>query len=316
MQTTDQQVRRLWMERQKNKTIVQAALKAGLTRKTASKYIKAGELPSEIRTDRDWKTREDPFDEIWEPLIVPRLQEAPELQAKALFEWLLEQRPDLFREGQLRTFQRKVRQWRAADGPPKEVFFPQVHLPGKRMSTDFTHMDELEITIAREPFPHLLCHCVLSFSNWEWATICHSESLLALRGGIQSALLQAGHIPTEHWTDHSTAATHQVGKDLPLERAFNEPYLDMMRYFGMTPQTIQVNKPHENGDVEAANGALKNRLKQHLLLRGSRDFESRDTYRLFLEGVVTKANRTRAERFKQELTVMRPLAEQNRDNAS
>ena len=119
-------------------------------------------------------------------------------------------------------------------GPDKEVFFPQVHEPGRRMSTDCTHMDELGITINREPFPHLLCHCVLTYSNWEWATICHSESLLALRSGIQAALFRLGHVPREHWTDHSSAATHNPTPEDGRRRPFNQEYLDVMDHFGMT----------------------------------------------------------------------------------
>lgn len=296
------------MEHQKCGTIGAAAMKANMTSKTASKYIQSGELPSAQVKDRDWRTREDPFESIW-PEVEARLEEAPDLQGKALFEWFCEQYPGVFQEGQLRTFQRKIKRWRATDGPGKEVYFPQTHKPGKRLSFDFTHMDELEITIRGEPFSHLLFHAVLTYSNWQWIRICHSESLLALRGGIQSSFLQLGHLPQEIWSDHSSAATHQIGADQPGERAFNERYLELTDHFGVTPKTIQVNSPHENGDVESANGALKSKVNQHLLLRGSRDFEDLDTYRLFLEKIVHKANRNRTDKLKEELAVMRPLNE-------
>ena len=235
------------------------------------------------------------------------LQAAPELEAKALFEWLCEKYVGRYQEGHLRTFQRRVRQWRALEGPEKEVYFPQVHEPGVRMSTDCTHMDELGIRISGEPFAHLLCHCVLTYSNWEWGTICHSESLLALRRGIQAALFRLGHVPAEHWTDHSSAATHQPGESQGPGRAFNQEYLDLMSHLGMKPRTIQVGAAHENGDVESLHGALKARLKQHLLLRGSRDFESVEAYQAFLEQVLEKANRARSDRLAEELKRMRVL---------
>ncbi len=296
------------MEYQKCGTIGAAAMKANMTPKTASKYIHSGELPSAQMIERDWRTREDPFEAIW-PEVKARLEKAPALQGKALFEWFCEQYPGVFQEGQLRTFQRKVRRWRATEGPSKEVYFPQVHEPGKRLSFDFTHMDALEITIGGAPFAHLLFHAVLTYSNWQWIRICHSESLLALRSGIQSAFLQLGHLPQEIWSDHSSAATHQIGADQPGDRAFNERYLELTDHFGVTPKTIQVNAPHENGDVESANGALKSRVNQHLLLRGSRDFKDLDTYRLFLEQIVHKANQMRSDKLKEELATMRPLKE-------
>ncbi|MCP4398198.1 MAG: IS21 family transposase [bacterium] len=296
------------MEHQKCGTIEAAAMKANMTPKTAAKYIHLGELPSAQVKERDWRTREDPFESIWLE-VEAKLEEAPTLQGKALFEWFCEQYPGVFQEGQLRTFQRKIKQWRATDGPSKEVYFPQVHHPGKRLSFDFTHMDSLEVTIAGKPFPHLLFHAVLTYSNWQWIRICHSESLLALRSGIQSTFLQLGHLPKEIWSDHSSAATHKIGAVQPGERAFNERYLELTDHFGVTPRTIQVNSPHENGDVESANGAFKSRVNQHLLLRGSRDFEDLDTYRVFLEQIVHKANRMRSDKLAEEMAVMRPLKE-------
>jgi len=296
------------MEYQKCGSIEKAAMKAAMTAKTAAKYIRDQKVPSEQVNERDWRTREDPFKKIW-PEVAVKLREAPELQGKRLFEWFCEQYPGVFQESQLRTFQRKVRRWRATEGPGKEVYFPQVHPPGKRLSLDFTHMDSLQITIHGESFPHLLFHAVLTYSNWQWVRICHSESLLALRGGLQSTFLQMGHLPQEVWSDHSSAATHDIGRNQPGDRAFNERYLELTDHFGVQPRTIQVNSPHENGDVESANGAFKSRVNQHLLLRGSRDFVDREAYRLFLEQIVHKANHMRSDKLNEELTVMRPLKE-------
>ena len=67
-------------------------MKAGMTAKTGAKYIHSGKLPSELPKERDWRTRENPFQEVW-PLAIARLKEAPEQEGKALFEWLCEQFP-------------------------------------------------------------------------------------------------------------------------------------------------------------------------------------------------------------------------------
>ena len=80
------------------------------------------------------------------------LEDAPELEAKALFEFLAEERHGRYQEGQLRTFQRRVREWRATEGPPKEVFFPQEHRAGEAMQTDFTWLMRLGVTIGGEPY--------------------------------------------------------------------------------------------------------------------------------------------------------------------
>jgi hypothetical protein len=280
-----------------------AAMRAGMDRKTASKYVREGALPSMLVKARDWRTRPDPFAEDW-PELVARLQAAPELEAKTLFEHLLSQQPCRYEPGQLRTLQRRVREWRAQAGPEREVFFAQEHRPGEAMQTDFTWATELGITIGGEPFAHMLCHCVLPYSNWEWATTSRSESMAAIRRGVQAALFRLGRVPEWHQTDNSTAATH----DLPSgKREFNADYQALMRHLGMKPRTIGIGESHQNGDVEAGNGAFKRRLEQHLLMRGSRDFESVEEYETWLQGVLEAVNRTRERRVQEDLAAMRPL---------
>jgi hypothetical protein len=72
-------------------------------------------------------------------------------------------------------------------------------------------------------------------------------------------------------------------------------------------RTIGVGCPNENGDVESSNGHLKRRLRQHLLLRGSRDFESEAAYEQFLGQVLERGNRGRQEKLAAEMALMKPL---------
>lgn len=283
--------------------IGEAAMKAAMSRNTARKHA-SGPLPSERRRERGYRTRKDPFEEDW-PSIRELLEDAPELEAKSIFDELLARHPERYTEGQLRTLQRRVRRWRAQSGPEKEVFFEQQHRPGEAAQTDFTSAADLHVTIAGQPFNHLLCHFALPYSNWAWATICFSESMLALRIGIQEAVFQLGRRPKFHQTDNSTAATHEVGDG---GRRFNAKYLELMNHLGMTPRTIAVRKSNQNGDVESLNGALKRSLTQHLLLRGSRDFDSVDVYRDWLRTVLVKRNSHRGDRLKEELSAMREIS--------
>jgi hypothetical protein len=137
-----------------------AAARAGMDRKN----VKAGKFPSELKQERTWRTRDDPFEEQWASLA-ERLKEAPELEAKTLFEELCAREPGRYKPGQLRTLQRRVRQWRAQQGPEKRVFFAQEHRPREAMQTDFTWASELGVTVGGQAFAHLLCHPVLPYSN-------------------------------------------------------------------------------------------------------------------------------------------------------
>jgi Mu transposase-like protein len=306
------QVRKLMEEMSKHGEIGRAAMKAGMDRKTARKYVAAGTLPSAMVKPRDWQTRPDPFEEHW-PEIEARLRQTPELEAKTVFAWLQDQHPGKYNDGQLRTLQRHVKRWRAAHGPEREIVLRQQHRAGEAAQTDFTHATELAVTIVGQVFVHLLCVFVLPYSNWEWATICVSESMAALRKGVQRAVFRLGRVPRYHQTDGSTAATHhipagQAGYVEGGKRPFNVEYLALMQHLGMTPRTIAIGAKEQNGDVESANGALKRRLEQQLLLRGSREFESVDAYQAFIDEVVSKVNLTRQRRVEEELAAMRELS--------
>jgi len=226
MTATDAQVRLLMRERTNGKTQQQAAVKVNLhSRKTVQKYEQLGQLPSDLKEARRYRTRPDPFEKDWAE-IETKLAAAPELEAKAIFEWLCEQDGIQYQEGQLRTLQRRVSNWRVLNGNPT-LTLDQIHYPGEVLQSDGTCMNELEVTIQGEPFDHILFHSVLPYSNWEWGRVVQSESLLSIRLGLQSALLKLGYVPQAHQTDHTTAATHKLGaadrQQGPRERGYSVP---------------------------------------------------------------------------------------------
>lgn len=308
MRSSDAQVKKLMKEMNTHGKLGQAALNADMSRETARKYVRSGKLPSELVAPRTWRTRINPFEKVW-TWIETQLQQAPNLQSTTLWTLLQQQYPNQFQPGQLRTLQRLLRQWRARNGPDREVFFQQEHTPGEAAQTDFTHALELNITINGQLFDHLLCVFVLPFSNWMWVTVCLSESLPALRRGVQSALFRLGSVPQWHQTDNSTAATHELGKHTTSSqpRGFNAEYLALMNHFGMTPRTIEIGKSHQNGDVEAGNGTLKPFLRQMLMVRQSCDFSSRENYEQWMQSQVEQRNLRKAKALAIEQQVMKPL---------
>lgn len=302
---TERQYQRLMKDYQASGEVGLAAMKAGMHRETAAKYVAARCGPTELAKPHDWRTRADPVEQLW-PLAEAFLQDSPEIEAKALFEHLLAQHPQPEAQGALRTFQRRVRRWRERHGPDKEVIFPQHHEPGEVLQLDWTHASELGVTIQGEPFNHLLCHAVLPYSNWEWAVPCHSESGLSLRVGAQEAYWTLGGVTAHLQTDQSSTATHQLKRG-ESARGFNEDYLALCRHLDVEPRTIAVACPNQNGDIEAAQGTLKRRLRNHLALRRSRDFVSEADYAAFVAAVCTAANATRTVRIAEEMQRLRPL---------
>ena len=300
---TDQQVRRLrkLSNTEKNQEI--AAAKAGMDPTTARRYRVLERLPSELKKERGWRTREDPFGEVWDA-VQQQVQESPGLEAKTLFEWLQREYPGRFSDGQIRTLQRRIKLWRVTEGPAQEVYFGQKHMPGRLCASDFTHMTELGITLAGQTFEHLVYHFVLTYSNWETGTICYSESLESLSEGWQNAVWELGAVAAEHRTDSLSSAVNNMSN---LEE-FNPRYEGVMRYYGVKPRHTNPASPHENGDVEQSHHRFKRAVEQALLLRGSREFGSLAAYAQFLKDLFAQRNAGRRARLAEELAVMRRVA--------
>jgi len=292
---TDQQVRKLMKLNQTEKTKSLAAAKAGMDEKTARKYLKCGKLPSQMRQDHNWRTRKDPFERNWED-VANQLGLNPGFEAKTLFEDLQKKYPGRYSDGQLRSFQRKVKQWRALYGPEKEIYFTQKHVPGQLCQSDFTHMDKLGITIGKERFDHLIYHFVLPYSNWESGTICFSESYESLSEGFQRAIWKLGGVPKTHQTDSLSAAVRKPHN----QEEFTDRYSALLRHYKITGQKTNPSKPHENGSIEQRHNRFKRALEQSLLLRGSRDFQIRKDYEDFLEKLFEQLNKGRKQRFLEE----------------
>ena len=298
----DGQVRKLFRLLVMGTTLALAARKTGMDEKTARKYRQAKQLPSQRVTPRQWRTRADPFEQVW--LVVERqLEQEPGLQAITLFRWLQDQQRGEFPDSQRRTFERKVRIWRATQGPNQAVMFAQVHYPGDLAACDFTHMDSLGVTIAGQPLAHLAYHFTLTYSNWESITLCPSESFEALSEGLQNALWELGGVPRRHRSDSLSAAVNNLSD----EREFRQRYRDLLDYYGLEGQRINVRQPHENGDAESSHRHFKNAVDQALRLRGSRDFASREEYLRFLRDLVAARNANRQKRLAEELATLRPL---------
>lgn len=301
---TDTEVQLMRRMLTKGKTLEQAAARANMSAPTARKYLRAAALPSQLKQPRDYRTRANPFLADW-PWVEQQLQRDPALQAKTLFSLLTERTPERYTPGQLRSFQRHVATWRALHGPDHDVIFAQIHLPGQRGQSDFTHMEELAITIAGQPFPHLLFHFVLTYSNIEAVALCFTERFETLAEGLEFCLWQVGGVPEKHRTDNLSAAVQAIEPD--GQRRWADGYLALMTHYGMTPSTNTAGEAHENGDVEQAHHRFKQAADQALRARGSRDFADRPSYVAWLQELARKRNATRQLRWTIERDTLRPL---------
>ena len=299
---SNQLYRRFMSLLQSEETLQSAADKAGIDVTTARKYRDAGVGPDELKQPHNWRTRENSFALDW-PVATDMFENNPGLEAKTVFEFLQREHPGRYGDSKLRTFQRHVKTWRALFGPEQEVYFDQVHTPGQWGASDFTSMNKLGITINRAPFEHLLYHFVLTYSNWEDVTICYSETFESLSEGLQNALNKLGGVPQKHKTDRLSAAW----KNAKEAQEYTARYDALANHYGFTASKTNPGSPHENGDNEQAHHRLHRAVSQSLMLRGSKDFNSIDEYKIFLYKIIVQCNSNRQERFKEEVAVLKRL---------
>lgn len=210
--------------------------------------------------------------------MVPRLEKAPGLRPVTILDDLCRRYPDRDLRPARRTLERRIRQWKAANGPQQEGIFRQNYPPGRQAMSDFTDCGSLGVTIVRILLDHRLYHFVLVYSGWEHGeVVLGGESFTALASGLQNALWSLGACPREHRSDSLSAAftnrTDETQEDLTLR------YEALCAHYQMTPTRNNRGVAPENGSIESHNGHLKDRIEQALLLRGSSDFASLDDYR-------------------------------------
>ena len=253
--------------------------------------------------ERHWRTRKDPFKAVWDSELVPILEKEPSLTGITLWDYLDERYPDQYPERLLRTLQRRVKHWQATQGPEKDVIFRQSVPAGHQGLSDFTHPNTA-ITIAGEPFKHLLYQFRLAFSGWRHAHIVQGgESYSALADGLQTALHKLGGVPKEHRTDSLSAAYVNAAQ----KQRLTDDYQALCRHYGMRPTTNNLGVSHENGAIEAPHGSLKRRIEQAVKLRGSADFPSLRAYRDFIDRIVVKLNKRCKGRLSEEQRVLKAL---------
>ena len=247
--------------RAKGLTQVESAAIAGFSERSGQR-IEAGDHQPNRGRLRDWRTSPDPLAGVWENELEPILKREPRLKPMTLFEYLQDHYPGQYPQV-LRTLQRRVQTWKALHGPAPEVMFELRHEPGMMGISDFTELKGVEVTIAGQPFEHLLYHYRLAYSGWQYAQVIQGgESFIALSEGLQNAVDACGGAPKQHRTDSLSAAYRNMGgkRHKPLTRLYHE----LGDHYRLQPTRNNTGIAHENGAIESPHGHLKNRIVQAL----------------------------------------------------
>ena len=289
--------------RRKHSPAISAA-KAGFSTAAAYRFEKDPRLPSQKKPHRE-RRRPDPLAGVWDNEVVPMLKAAPGLRPVAVFEELCRRHPELG-AGTRRTLERRIRSWRAVNGPVREVIFRQEHPPGRMGLSDFTEVADLGVTIAGQVFDGRLYHFRLPFSGFEHAhVVLGGESFVALAEGLQNALWALGGAPEQHRSDSLSAAFRNLDAD--AKEDLTRRYEAFCAHYGMTPTRNNLGVSHENGSVESSHGHLKRKLDDALLLRASRDFDDLEAWRGFVDQIVGRGNARNAKRIDQERIALKEL---------
>ena len=286
-------------------TQVLASAKSGISERTG-RDIEHNKRLDPKQQDRCWRTREDPFESVWESELVPMLNDHPGLRPMTLLDYLQDQYPSKYPDSCLRTLQRRIKEWRSLHGPAKDIIFRQTHEPGRLSLSDFTELKQVVITINGAEFKHLLYHFRLSYSGWSYMKVIQGgESYTALSEGLQEALWRLGGSTKEHRTDSLSAAFKNLSKD--AKEDITARYANFCEHYNMVASRNNRGVSHENGSVESPHGHIKRRIKQGLLLRGSNDFNSIAEYQSWLDEILKAHNKRNAKGILVERDYLQPL---------
>jgi hypothetical protein len=267
-----------------------AADAVGISVRSAQR-IDRGELQAQgvQQRSRHWRTRADPLAEVWDSVLVPMLEKAPQLEPQTLLLHLERSFPGQEWYRRKRTLQRRVEQWKALHGPSREVMFLQQHQPGVLGISDFTQLKGDPITIAGAAFEHRLFHFRLPYSGWCHVEVIHGgESFVALSEALQNALALCGGVPAEHRTDSLSACYRN--RDGSYAGDYTSRYRELCAHLGVIATRNNRGVAHENGAIEGPHRHWKRRLEQQLIQRGNRDFETEAEYRQLVAQVTATLN--------------------------
>ena len=154
------------------------------------------------------------------------------------------------------TLERRMRSWRAVEGPARDVIFRQEHEPGRLGLSDFTDTSGLGITVAGIRLDHRLYHFRLAFSGF--APAFGKRMLIWCSAARALSLWRKGcKMPCGRWAacQSSIAATacrrHSAILVGATEDDLTQRYSALMRHYAMIPTRNNTGVAHENGSIES-----------------------------------------------------------------
>jgi hypothetical protein len=258
--------------------------------------------PRKNENARSWRTRQDPFREVW-PTLVLMLTKNQELEAKTLMDWLIEKEPDKYNIGQLRTLQRRVRTWRATSTIEAPGDLPKSVLdlaPGRYSQSKYLTTGDLGIAIAGKAFPHMLFHFVLPYSRWETVSIAFGESFESLTQGFSNAVEELGAVATQHFAHTSKS----ILSGDPSRKSFSYSWREFLSHYRVVPST---SSPPQKGRQRDPHASFREALEEELAKRKSRNFPTVASYEKFLQEFRLRRNEKKQAAFDHELPCLKPL---------
>jgi|TARA_R110002012_G_scaffold163387_1_gene325768 hypothetical protein len=144
-----------------------AASKADISVSSASRIKNGRHQPK--KATRQWRTRPDPLEAVWESVVVPILQQDELITPVGVFDHLCELHSDVFPTTARRTLERRIKKWRQLHGGAKDVMFLQHHESG--LSVDIGHPTFHQV-VQVQATPHLQWMNGTPASN-QWSQPCN-----------------------------------------------------------------------------------------------------------------------------------------------
>lgn len=213
----------------KGKSLTQAAKEANISYKTALKYKRIGRLPSQIRA-ADKPHIQRLFDDRWEKDVVPYMIEYPGSSASRLLNHLIEMYPKKYALNQLRTLQRRLKNWKDSLHPWEEVESIYSGTPGELGVTGILS-PPLEIFIRGELYHHELLFFLLPFSGWMWLNPIVSKENVSIVEHLEEIFWRCKFSPRSHYHWYTPAHGNTVRDHYEQFQGCSEFY----KHYGIKP---------------------------------------------------------------------------------
>ena len=270
---SDSKIKILFEGLKQGKTLTSAAQDADICYSTAMKYKREGRLPSEIHVERGQK-KVKLFVDRWERYVAPKLKRNPNIPATKLLRELVEDQPDIYKQNMLRTFQRRVLEWKEKFNLLDGDIYELMSYPGAACVIELLpHRRGLALRSRRVPGALFLFY--LPFSKWIYIEPLRERTLTHILQALEDALWKLGFVPRSLLDVDLLNRTSLARTPKAISSGL---YSEFCQYYNMRGQKSFINHPENQNIIDRVEKSYNKYFEDEKMIT---DFKTFSAFRSF-----------------------------------